>query len=54
MSTIEEKRERFNLLVRRVELPDEIVKGTVGHGYIEKVEVARRAKTWTLHLFFRP
>ncbi len=52
MSTVEEKRERFNLLVRRVELPDEIVKGTVGHGYIEKVEVARQAKTWTLHLCF--
>lgn len=52
MSMIEEKRERFNMLIRRAELPPEIVKHELEQAYIEKVEVKRHSKTWIFHLHF--
>lgn len=52
MSTLEDKKQRFHMLVRRAELPDEIIERELKHAYIEKVEVKRHSKEWTFHLRF--
>lgn len=51
MSVLEDKKERFNMLVQRANLPEEILRD-LRHAYIEKVEVKKESKTWTFHFRF--
>jgi DNA polymerase-3 subunit alpha (Gram-positive type) len=50
MSSLADKRERFLLFARQARVPEEWVQTYFSEGYIDKVEVHRGRREWTVHL----
>jgi len=50
LSSAAEKRNRFELLLKQAQVPPEITDGFFADGYIDKVEVSRKNRSWTFYL----
>ncbi|WP_135547226.1 PolC-type DNA polymerase III [Paenibacillus cymbidii] len=50
MAYLDERRQRFELLMKQVDVPVETIAAFFGDGYIEQVEVSRANRSWTITL----
>ncbi len=50
MSSLTDKRNRFELLMQRAQIPADIVQSYFSDGYIDQVECSRKNREWTFYL----
>ncbi|MCC2684046.1 MAG: polymerase PolC, partial [Paenibacillaceae bacterium] len=50
MNELADKRNRFEILLKQAEVPGEIMEPHFAKGYIDKVEVVRETRDWTLYI----
>ncbi|MCD1257780.1 PolC-type DNA polymerase III [Paenibacillus athensensis] len=50
MSSLSDKRQRFELLMKQADIADHVVQTYFAQGHIERVECSRKNREWTFHL----